>query len=137
MTKKVLAILLVLCVVFAASSAIAHPRDQRHHQDCECGSEGYNDRFAPDIPKEIRSKMTEVAKLKIDLDDALHDNPIDKKKAIGIHDKMLKLEQEIDRWMFEKKLGKIEAFRKHHEENRNRRNTPAKPEAPKPESQGK
>ncbi len=134
MTKKVLAISLVLCVVFAASSAIARPRGSMRNQDCEFAPEGYNDRFAPEIPKEIRAKMSEAAKLRIDLGDALHDNPIDKAKAVEIHDKIMKLEQDIERWKFGQKIDRIEASRKQHEENRNRRHNSTRPEAPKPET---
>ena len=181
MTKKVLAVSLVLCVMFAASSAIAQPRRPMQHQmppmpphemqygygygqqgygsrgmmHCqpqnfdrqerfgrrdfapEFGPRGFHDRFSPDMPKEIRAIAVEVAKLKIDLDEALHANPMEKEKAFEIHDKIMKLEQDIERWKFVKRVDRIEAFRKQREENMKRKVDSSKPEAPKPEQESK
>ena len=166
MTKKVLAVSLVLCVMLAASSAIAMPYmptmppheayefygyghaphgwDGWNHQPrnfdrperfCrrdfapEFGCREFNGRFDPDMPKEIRAIAVEVAKLRIDLDEALHSNPMDKEKAFEIHDKIMKLEQDVERWKFVKRVDRIEAFRKQRELNRK-----YKPEAPKTEN---
>lgn len=162
MTKKVLAVSLALCVMFAASSAIAQPRrpmppmppmppheayeycgygphcwEGWNHQPPqgfgrperfgrrdfrpEFGPHEFNGRFDPEMPKEIRAIAVEVAKLKIDLDEALHANPMDKAKAFEIHDKIMKLEQDVERWKFVQRVDRIEAFRKQRELNRNRR----------------
>ena len=169
MTKKVLAVSLVLCVMFAASSAIAQPRRPMqppmppmppheaygyydygyapqgwNHQPQnferperfgrrdfrpEFGPREFSGRFDPDMPKEIRAIAVEVAKLRIDLDEALHSNPMDKEKAFEIHDKIMKLEQDVERWKFVKRVDRIEAFRKQRELNRQ-----YKPEAPKTEN---
>ena len=172
MTKKVLAVSLVLCVMLSASSAMAQPRrpmpphmppmppheyyyghqDMMHCQPWEFerperfgrrdfapefGPRGFHDRFSPDMPKEIRAIAVEVAKLKIDLDEALHANPMEKEKAFEIHDKIMKLEQDVERWKFVKRVDRIEAFRKQREENMKRRTSQNAPEAPKPEEPGK
>ena len=96
----------------------------RHHE--------FKGMFEPDMPKEIRAIAVEVAKLRIDLEEALYANPMEKEKAFEIHDKIMKLEQDIERWKFSKKVDRIEAFREQHEERKNRN-----PEDPKPEEASK
>lgn len=160
MTKKFFAVSLALCVMLIASSAMAYPGRPMHrmpprdyygydyaqgsmmHQPAPFGREyrrdfGYMDfhaRFTPDMPKEIREMVTEAAKLRIDLDEALHTNPMDKAKAFEIHDKIMKLEQDIERWKFVQRVDRIEAFRKHREDRRNRVSAA---ETPKPEQTSK
>ncbi len=173
--KKVLAVVLTVCVVFAAGSALAnqqrkvqtmpqqqkvfegpehmnqqrmnHPEAQKLHapemrsdfRPCNFegrepnnrGFEGRRPMFAPDMPKEIREKVAELAKLRIDLEEALTDKPINKTKALEVHKKMQKLEQDLDDWKFEKKLERIEAMRKQYELQRKQKPVPP---APKPES---
>ena len=188
--KKVLAAVLVVCVVFGAGAAIAQPKRQpmqnqlqrqkfvqseqgnpnikdadkdfgdNEHKDqrpqmmprnfgdnqrrdfdrrnnrgprpemtrnnfrgCERGP-----RFAPDMPKEIREKVAELEKLKIDLEEALTSNPINKAKALEVHAKMQKIENEIDAWRFAQKLERIEEMRIQRELNKN-----VKPQAPAPQ----
>ena len=166
MTKKFLAVSLALCVMFAASSAMAKSRrpmppmqpmqpQQEYqyeydygprcmmHQPApfgrghrrDFGSRSFRgERFSPDMPKEIRAMMTEAAKLRIDLDEALYANPVEKEKAFEIHDKIMKLEQDIERWKFVQRVDRIEKFRKQREENKNIQ--PA-PDAQKPEPTSK
>ena len=98
------------------------------------GYRGSRTRFSPDMPKEIRAMMTEAAKLRIDLDEALHANPVEKEKAFEIHDKIMKLEQDIERWKFVQRVDRIEALRKQREERRNRVSAA---ETPKPEQTSK
>ncbi|MBQ7221702.1 MAG: hypothetical protein IJS28_12070 [Synergistaceae bacterium] len=85
--------------------------------------------FAPDMPEDIKAKAVEVAKLRIDLDAALSQKPIDKAKALEVFTQIQKAEQEIEAWKFGKRIEQIEAFRKQQEINRN---VPPAP-APKPE----
>ena len=68
-------------------------------------------RFAPDMTQEIREKVVELEKLRIDLDEAMTANPINKAKALETYGKMQKLEQEIDAWRFEQRLERLEKFR--------------------------
>lgn len=171
--KKVIAVVAVVCIMFAAGSALAQQREHRNQQQMNhpqimrnapefpgrgprpmnasgdfrgprgdfrpefdgrhCGSEGRGHRghmFTPDMPKEIREKATELAKLRVDLEEAMTSRPLNKEKALDVHAKMQKLEQEIDAWRFAQKLERIEAFQKQRELNRNV--PPARPE-PAPE----
>ena len=179
--KKVIAAVAVVCVMFAAGSALAQPKDrrnqpqnvqqmnrpQRNAPDFQergprfqnvsddfrgprgdfrpgfdgrhCGFEGRGHRgptFTPDMPKEIREKATELAKLRIDLEEAMTSNPLNKEKALEVHAKMQKVEQEIDAWRFAQRLERIEAFQKQRELNKNvppARPEPAPAEAPETE----
>ena len=81
------------------------------------------------MPEDIKAKAVEVAKLRIDLDAALSQKPIDKAKALEVFTQIQKAEQEIEAWKFGKRIEQIEAFRKQQEINRN---VPPAP-APKPE----
>ena len=183
MRKKVLASVLVVCVVFGAGSALAQQvkhdkrnypqqsqnQQQLHHPELAnrngdnehmnqqqpnrpdfdrfdrrgpqgpCGFEGRDNMFghrgpmfAPDMPKEIRAKAVEIAKLRIDLEEAMSDNPVNKAKALEVHAKIQKLETEVEAWRFEKMLDRIEEVRKQHELNKK---VPPAPKAPveKPE----
>ena len=71
--------------------------------------------FTPDMPKEIREKAAELAKLRVDLEEAMSSEPINKAKALDTYAKMQKLEQEIKAWRFAQKLERIEEFKKHRE----------------------
>ncbi|MBQ7155399.1 MAG: hypothetical protein IJR85_07605 [Synergistaceae bacterium] len=175
--KKVLAVVAVVCVVFAAGAALAQPKgrdnsrrlpmnqgqgvqaaqnmpgsnvDQRMGRQFEgrgpagmppapfegrgpremCGRRGERRgmMFAPDMPEEIKAKAVEAAKLRIDLDAALSEKPVNKDKAVAIFAQIQKAEQEIDMWKFGKKIERIEEFRKQQELNRN------VPPAPKAEA---
>ena len=133
--KKVLALLLVVCVVCAAGAAFAQSRmprkhfagqdnfnpefvpgdmpgpggfEGRHHGHRPPRPEGRRMRFAPDMSQEIRAKVAELAKLKIDLEEALTSRPVNKAKALEVHAKMQTLKNDLDNWRFEKKLEFIE-----------------------------
>ena len=156
MKKKVLAAVLVVCVVFGTGAAFAQARrfDGREHQNLQqlnhpvlankqdgrehwnlqannfpdfgrgrnyrgsFGFEGRGRMFSPDMPKELREKAVELAKLRIDLEEVMSADPLDKAKAIEVHAKVQKLEAEIDSWRFEKKLNMIEEIRKQRELNK-------------------
>lgn len=130
--KKVLALLLIVCVVCAAGAAFAQSRMPRHNEfapgdmpfmkHCPCDREDFGPgrfeghhrpgdrhmRFAPDMPQEIRAKVAELEKLKIDLEEALTSRPVNKAKALEVHAKMQTLKNDLDSWRFEKKLEFIE-----------------------------
>ena len=65
-------------------------------------------RFAPNMPQEIRDKVVELEKLKIDLDEALTSKPLNKAKAIEVHAKMQTVRNDIAAWRFERKLERLE-----------------------------
>ena len=145
--KKVLALLLVVCVMCAAGAAFAqgkHRQDFRgnhapnefarpefaqgmnppefapgeprpdmpmppHGRFCRPGPEGRRHmRFAPDMTPELRAKVVELEKLKIDLEEALTSRPVNKAKALEVHKKMQTLKNDLDNWRFEKRLEFIE-----------------------------
>ena len=87
--------------------------------------------FTPDMPEEIKAKVVEAEKLKVDLEAAMSARPIDKAKAMEFFGQLQKAKQEIEAWKFSKKLDGIEAFRKQLELNRN---VPPAPPAPAPEA---
>lgn len=159
--KKVIAVAAVVCVMFAAGSALAQQREHRNQQQVNhpqimmnapefpgrgprfqnvsgdfrgprgdfrpgfdgrhCGFEGRGHRgptFTPDMPKEIREKATELAKLRVDLEEAMTSSPLNKEKALEVHAKMQKAEQEVEAWRFAKRLERIEEMQKQRELNR-------------------
>ena len=69
-------------------------RDDRPFKGSERHARHRDDKWA-DLPDEIRTKMTDLAKLKIDMKDTLSRNPVDRAKATEIHGKMATLRQEI------------------------------------------
>ena len=103
------------------------------HEGMRCGFDGGHREhiFTPDMPQEIRAKAVELAKLRVDLEEAMTSRPLNKEKALEVHAKMQKVEQEIDTWRFTQKLEHIEAMQKQHELNRNV--PPARPGMPAPE----
>lgn len=123
--RKVLAVIAVLCVVFAAGTALAAqtngrpqlpPRMERPHMPPTCHETrahrlGHRT-FTPDMPSEIREKAAELAKLKIDLEEAMTSRPLNKEKALDVHAKIQKVKQEIETWRFTKRLERIEARQK-------------------------
>ena len=74
--------------------------------------------FTPDMPKEIREKAVELAKLRVDLEEAMSSDPVNKAKALDTYAKMQKLEQEIKMWRFTQRLERLEEFRKQMELNK-------------------
>lgn len=104
-----------------------------------CGGGRRHMNFTPDMPSEIREKAAELAKLRIDLEEAMSSKPVNKAKALDTFAKIQKVEQEIDAWRFAQKLERIEEFRKHRELNKKippARPTPVKPE-PQPQDSAK
>ena len=69
-------------------------------------------RFSPDMPQEVRAKVVEAAKLRIDLEEVLSQKPLNREKALELNGKISKLKQEIRAWRFEQKLDRIEEFNK-------------------------
>ena len=96
------------------------------------GSRGMN--FTPDMPKEIREKAAELAKLRIDLEEAMSSDPVNKAKALDTYAKMQKLGQEIEAWRFAQKLERIEEFKKHAKLNREVPPAPARENEAKEEA---
>lgn len=158
--KKVLAVVLTVCVIFGTSAAFAQPRNfegrenfnrqqmyrpemRRDFRPCNFegnermrGFEGrHHSMFTPDMPKEIRGKVSELAKLRIDLEEVFSYRRVDKEKALELHKKIQKLENEIDDWKFERQIKRIQAFKKQMELER-KKEKPVPP-APKPESEPK
>lgn len=160
--KKVLAVVAVIAVVCVAGAAFAQPRSRENNrpvppmpqqfqqaqqgrdamsspsfrpQDCPCGR---FDRkpgrlgLMPDMPEEIRAKVVEAAKLRVDLEAALSIRPIDKAKALEVFTKIQNVEKEIEAWKFAKKLDMMEKAGAQREALRKPR--APRPEAPKPEA---
>ena len=156
--KKVLAVISVVCVMCVAGTAMAgqsrndrrrpmQPQAQgvEQRQDFR-GPEGRFDgrpekprppfeacrgkgpRFTPDMPPEIREKAAELAKLRVDLEEAMTAEPLNKAKALEVHAKILTVKNDVEAWRFAQRLERIEAMRKHHELNRE-----VPPEKPAPE----
>lgn len=156
--KKVLAVISVVCVMCVAGSAMANQsRNARHRPmppqapgmeqrhdfrapegrfdgrperprppfEAHCGK---GHRFTPDMPPEIREKAAELAKLRVDLEEAMTAEPLNKAKALEVHAKILTVKNELEAWRFAQRLERIEAMRKQHELNKN-----VPPEKPEPE----
>lgn len=113
---------------------LSNGRDLRQgrHPDCIGGMDGMRDRYASNMPEDIRAKANELAKLRIDLRDALSRSPIDRAAAIRLHDRAMQLEQEIETWFFGERMNRIEEFRRQQERNRSAAPTPSKPAAANP-----
>lgn len=157
--KKVIAVFAVVAVVFTAGTALAQQKnnrmpvmpgqhiDQRQPQQMPpqpetrhqprgfCGPQKMGRGFglSPDMPQDIREKATELAKLRIDLHEALTSKPINKAKALDVHAQMQKLENELDSWRFAQKIEHIEAMRKQMELNKKIPPAPAPKPAPEAE----
>ncbi len=89
------------------------------------------ERMWSNVPDDIRGKMVELAKLRIDMRDALTRDPVDRAKATEVYGKMAALRQEIGTWRFNQRLDRIERRQKEMELNRE---VPA--EAPSPKTPG-
>ena len=112
----------------------SHQPGQPGHEGMRCGFEGGRRApvFTPDMPKEIREKAAELAKLRIDLEEAMTSRPLNKEKALEVHAKMQTLKNDIEAWRFMKRLERIEAM-----QERGRKlppHRPGMPEAPAPEA---
>ena len=113
---------------------LSNGRDLRQgrHPDCIGGMDGMRDRYASNMPEDIRAKANELAKLRIDLRDTLSRSPIDRAAATRLHDRAMQLEQEIETWFFGERMNRIEEFRRQQEQNRSAAPTPSKPAAANP-----
>ena len=123
--KKVLALVLV-CVVCVTGTALARTKDSQPrrnpparmeqqipgHDAPKSAPRAGSRIFTPDMPKEIREKATELAKLRIDLEEAMTSRPLNREKALEVHAKMLTLKQEIETWRFSRRLDRIEERQK-------------------------
>lgn len=140
--KKILAVVLTVCVIFGAGAAFAQGHGYGYGQNMphmymnrpggfsnclsedrnfdgrgrnfeRCGFDGRGSRgnFTPDMPKEIREKAVELAKLRVDLEEAMTSNPINKSKALETFKKIQLIENEIDTWKFEKRLDFMEKMK--------------------------
>ena len=114
--KKLALLLVIIGVMLFAGSAFARGDFHNHGR--------FDSMFAPDMPKEIRENATEIAKLYIDLEEALTSQPLNKEKAREVYGKIIKLQQELDIWEFERYLSEVDEF--------NRQPQPIEP--PEPES---
>ena len=119
--KKVLAVVTVVCVMFAAGTALAQQRPNEGHrpqapQRMEQHHRPHRGNFTPDMPKEIREKAVDLAKLRVDLEEAMTSRPVNKAKALEVHSKIQTLKNEIDNWRFAKRLEMIEARQKQGDE---------------------
>lgn len=128
--KKVLAVTLALVICIAGAALAEQPgRNARHPaparaeqrmnrpempgRDTPRAPRAKRSRtFTPDMPKEIREKSAELAKLRIDLEEAMTSRPLNKEKALEVHAKMQKVKQEIATWRFTQRLERIEARQK-------------------------
>lgn len=96
-----------------------------------------NEWMTQNAPDEIRAKMTELAKLRIDMRDALTRNPVDRARATEIHGKMTTLMQDVGTWRFNRRLDIIEQRRKEMELNRKIPIEAPSPAAPGDKAPGK
>lgn len=156
--KKVLAVVAVVYVVCVAGAAFAQPNvrgngrpmmpmqgqqfqnrgqfdgEMPGSQEMPCRFEGRGRHhglgFVPGMPDEIRAKVVEAAKLRIDLEEILSRRPVDKDKAMEFFGKIQQAENEVETWKFANRLDMMEKAKIMRELNRISR--PAKPEAPAP-----
>ena len=63
----------------------------------------------PEVPQEIRDKLTEARKIAIDLRAELEKSPVDREKALEFHAKHRALMQEISDWYFNRRLDALTA----------------------------
>ena len=130
--KKVIVMVSVLCVFCLAGTALAktnananrrtpRPAPQRAERQVPPKAparplpnheRSFRPVFTPDMPKEIREKAAEIAKLRIDLEEAMTSRPLNREKALEVHSKMLKVKLELEEWRFAKRLERIEAMQK-------------------------
>lgn len=147
--KKAIAVIAVIAVVCVAGSAFAQTRKTTQPQQfpqrqgfepCFCGRDDGRDfgghrghGFAPDMPKEIREKAVELAKLHVDLEEALTSRPVNKAKALDVHAKIQRLEAEIEAWRFAQRLDQMENQKIQRELNKRIAPKPLPKPAPKAE----
>ena len=123
--KKVLALALALVVCIAGTS-LAAPRKNSAKRPAPARMERMNPEmqnmprahrfghkiFTPDMPKEIREKAAELAKLRIDLEEAMTSRPLNKEKALEVHKKIQAVKQDIETWRFTQRLERVEERQK-------------------------
>ena len=125
--KKVSALVVVLCVICLAGTALAKSADNRKHprpapqrverrmpprRPMPGNQRNFRPVFTPDMPQEIRDKTAELAKLRIDLEEAMTSRPLNKQKALDVHAKIQKVKMELASWRFAKRLERLEARQK-------------------------
>lgn len=133
--KKVLAVTLALVICIAGTALAEQPgRNARHPAPARMNQQTHqrmnrpempgrdsprapkarrgSRTFTPDMPKEIREKAAELAKLRIDLEEAMTSRPLNREKALDVHAKIQKVKQEIETWRFTRRLERIEARQK-------------------------
>ena len=135
--KKVLALVCVATVLCLAGSVYAETRPVPARQNITANQPAPRPQrprpplFTPDMPKEIREKVAEMAKLKIDLEEALSSRPVNKE---GIEkEPTIKYKGKV---IAKKKVERIEAAQKRQEQRHRNRHNSAHPaaenQAPKP-----
>ena len=131
--KKVLLVLLVVALVAVAGVAVAakknrekefvgesyglETQEQRGDRDSQRG-EGIRDRLR-NAPDEVRAKVVELEKLRVDMRDALSRTPLDRAKVLEIHGRMTAVRQEIATWLLNQRMDRMEQRQKERELNRN------------------
>lgn len=119
---------------------LSNGRDLRQGPYRECmggadgmyGLDGMRGRYASNMPEDIRTRANELAKLRIDMRDALSRSPIDRAAATRLHDRAMQLEQEIETWFFGERMNRIEELRRQQERNRSSAPTPSNPASANP-----
>ncbi|NLL37888.1 MAG: hypothetical protein GX256_10275 [Fretibacterium sp.] len=123
--KKALAVLLAVVLLGVAGAGIAEARGRGGQRGGQ--SRNWNDRpmswhqgagskgmrgqgglMWQNVPDDIRSKITERAKLRLELRDTMGRRPVDRAKALELRNQMRKLSQELSDWRFNQRLDFIE-----------------------------
>lgn len=135
--KKLTALFLVVCVVSSAGAALAHGRRGSRYdfkpEFFEYEGEFMDEPFEPEMhrcygrfgrhcrpffdsemPENIKSKIVELEKLRIDLRAILSSEKVDKVKALENFEAIQKLENEIQTWKFVTRLEKFDEMKRNH-----------------------
>ena len=131
--KKVLLVLLVVALVVVAGAAVAAKKNrEREFWGEACGLETQGRRGGGDFrrgeglrgnlrnaPDEVRDKVVELEKLRVDMRDALSRTPLDRAKVLEIHARMTEVRQGIATWLLNQRMDRMEQRQKERELNRN------------------
>ena len=150
--KKLTALLVVVCVVSSAGAALAYGRREprpdfrpefwgnefegkqfegrqfeRPFEPEMRGNFGKCGRhcrpfFEKEMPENIKSKIVELEKLRIDLRAILSSEKVDKAKALETFEAIQKLENEIKTWKFVTRLEKFEEIKRNQSKEETKRN---------------
>ena len=116
MRNVLLAALLVAVLTAGAASAGGWKKQGGHGGrmgNSHMSERGYGHRQnadranAPQVPQEIRDKLTEARKTAIDLRTELGKKPVDRDKALELHAKRRALMQDISDWYFNQRLDAL------------------------------